>query len=224
MKNSKPAFFNKWIFIIIFSVLTIFVFLKLRFPSDFTENMMFWFFSATAQSMAALFAVGGVFAVFRFQAQENKLRNLYDTNKKRFSILNWQAYIADIDTEFWTDSEFLEKSKKILEKNPKNSIKQKIQMIIIEIEKEETLKKNILKNLKIPMVAILLTFLISIISLSLTEILSKNIIGNLIILIEIALIIFSIISTYEYINFSISFKDNKTKKQDINEKSGSPRP
>jgi len=208
-KNLKPSFFNKWVFIIIFLVLIMIVFLKIKFPFEFTENLMFWFFSTTAQSMAALFAVGGVFAVFRFQAQENKLRNLYDSNKKRFSTLNWQAYIADIDSDFWTDSEFLEKSRKILEKTPISSIKQKIQKIIFEIEKEETLKKNILKGLKIPMIAILLTFLISIISISLTEILSKNIFGYLVLLIENVLIIFSIISTYVYIKFSISFKKSK---------------
>ncbi|NQT28589.1 MAG: hypothetical protein HQ570_03225 [Candidatus Omnitrophica bacterium] len=42
-----------------------------------TENALFYFFSALAQSMAALFAVVGMFAVYRLQIQENIIKEVF---------------------------------------------------------------------------------------------------------------------------------------------------
>ena len=85
MKNNsdkdKPKYFSFRVISSIVLLILVFVFFKEYNLLTITEKMFFYFFSASAQSMAAMFAVVGVFAVFRFQAQENKLRNLYELFK-----------------------------------------------------------------------------------------------------------------------------------------------
>lgn len=170
------------------------------------KQMLFWFFASTSQSMAALFAVAGIFAVFRFQVQENKLRNLYDSNKRRFTTHNWSAYIGDLEAEFWSDNEFLDKAKKVLEKTAIKPIKQKIQGIISEIEKQMDIKNKILNMLIIPLFSVALTFFAAIIFLPISAQIENRIIGLIVLLIMLVLITFSITSIFKYIIKSISFK------------------
>jgi uncharacterized integral membrane protein len=74
-----------WTFIIVSAILI--VFLPLFYFTNLLlieEKMLFWLFSATSQSMAALFAIVGMFSVFRYQDIQNRLRNKIDVLKEKF--------------------------------------------------------------------------------------------------------------------------------------------
>jgi len=202
----KVYLFNPFFLFAVLFVLIIFFSLYLGNSAIIGKEMLLWFFASTSQSMAALFAVAGVFAVFRFQAQENKLRNLYDSNKRRFSTHNWAAYIGDKEAEFWSDSEFLDKAKKVLEKTPIQTIKRKIHEIISDIEKQEDIKNRILTMLIIPLFAVALTFFLAIAFLPISVQLANRVIGLIVLLGMLVLILFSITSIFKYIISSISFK------------------
>jgi len=202
----KTYLFNPFFLSAELIVLIIFILIYFRNPTIIGKEVLFWFFASTSQSMAALFAVAGMFTVFRFQSQENKLRNLYDSHKKRFSTHNWNAYIGDKNAEFWSDSEFLDKAKKVLGKTPIKTIKQKIQEIIFDIEKQEDMKNRILSMVIVPLFAVSLTFIISIAFIPLSVQIANKIIGLIVIFIMLALILFSITSVFKYIISSISFK------------------
>ena len=202
----KSYLFNPFFLFPLLILLIIFFLLYFRNPTIIGKETLFWLFASTSQSMAALFAVAGVFAVFRFQAQENKLRNLYDSHKKRFSTHNWNAYIGDKNAEFWSDSEFLDKAKKVLGKTPIKTIKKKIQEIISEIEKQEDIKNKILTMLIIPLFAVSSTFFTSIAFIPLSIQLVNKMIGLIVVFIMLGLVLFSITSIFKYIVNSISFK------------------
>jgi len=202
----KAYLYNPFFISTVLIILITFILLYLKKPTIIGKESLFWFFASTSQSMAAIFAVAGVFAVFRFQAQENKLRNLYDSHKKRFSTLNWHTYIGDKNADFWSDNEFLDKAKKVLEKTSRKTIKRKIQEIISEIEKQEEIKNRILTMIIIPLFTVSLTFFMSITFLPFSVQLAEKMIGLIVILIMLALILFSITSVFKFIISSISFK------------------
>lgn len=232
-KNSaknEPVYFNFRVFLSIVLLISIFILLKILNLLTITEKMLYYFFSASAQSMAAMFAVVGVFAVFRFQAQENKLRNLYDVFKLWFkswenllAILcgrkiqggRWYSQPDDVNIyerewnpSIWRDDEFVEMMKKLLNQIQKDKVKSDMandwRKRIEEIEKHEKRRNDILESMKIPMLAILISFMLSTVSLALTVTLSNSIVGFVILIVLLAMIAFSVISVCKYIRFCIS--------------------
>ena len=63
-------------------------------------NLLFYFHSTIAQCMAALLAVTGMFAVYRLQAQENKLSRTMDAGKE-FALNN--PLLKDASAKMWLD-------------------------------------------------------------------------------------------------------------------------
>lgn len=183
--------------------------------------MLFWFFASTSQSMAALFAVGGVFAAFRFQAQEHKLRNLYDVYIKWFD--DWQQDMGtEFDTRLWKDNQISSLGKDIVKERRKHIANAKSKDIAIypqleglidglevrvnEIVYHEKKRNVVLQSVKLPMLVILITFMISIGSLPLASYFSRNCSGLTILIITLVLITFSLSSVFTFIVFSLSFK------------------
>ena len=75
---------------------------------------------------------------------------------------------------------------------------------ISEIEYQENRRNLILDSMKIPMIAILASFMLSTISLVLTVKISCSFAGYVILMVMLVMIAFSVICVYKYIRFSIS--------------------
>ncbi len=216
--SNKPKYFGFIVILSIALLITIFTILKISNYFTVTERMLFWFFAASSQSMAAMFAVVGVFAVFRFQAQENRLKNLYEIFKNW--SMNYDFGIAIKDhpntwkdnkiSEFgrsWLDSilELVEtKGKDSSDKTDMYFFVDPLRVNVEEIEYHEIIRNDILKSMKTPMVAILSSFMLSTVSLVMTVKISCSIAGFIILMVMIAMIAFSVISVYKYIMFSTS--------------------
>jgi len=192
------------------------------------KEMLYWLFSSTAQSMAALFAVVGMFVVFRLESIKTKLRNCYDLLKLKFSSNGWIYYFGLINADCWHDDNILSCAEYRLDEKKdrlSGNIKNDLQASIIEISHLEKARDNVIFTAKIPLLAVLITFVLSIIFISFTESISKNVIGLIILILILALITFSVIGLFYYLIYSISprkkKKEDKEKKDSTN---GSQRP
>jgi len=178
--------------------------------------------------MAALFAVGGFFAVFRFQAQEAKLRNLYDIYKE-WIMGNMRYRFFPERPEVCKDSQIVRIGRKTVKEQRKRIAKDKskegdtdselmrelirdekdidgIEERINEIENNEKKRDNVLKSVKLPMLVILITFMISIGSLPFTSYISESLLGLIILILTMALITYSMCCVFTFIRFSLSLK------------------
>ncbi len=221
-KITKPKYLSFWSILFVLSVVGLFIMLR-KFVC-FHGDMLFWFFASTSQSMAALFAVGGVFAVFGFQAQEAKLRNLYDVYKE-WIMEDLRYMFFHERPDVWKDNQIVSigkkavkegreriaeaKSKKgdadsqlITDEKNISSIKERIN----DIENNEKKRDVVLKSVKLPMLVILITFMISIGSLPFTSYISESFLGLIILILTMALITYSIWCVFTFIRFSLSLK------------------
>jgi len=225
-KITKPKYLS--FSSIIFVILIVGLFIILKKFICFHGDMLFWFFASTSQSMAALFAVGGLFAVFRFQAQEAKLRNLYDVFKEWCSIDKGTPFFGeDYRPDLWKDDQVVSIGRKAVEKRQKDiddakkegkdmekDLEKTVESMknrINEIEDHEKIREVVLKGVKLPMLVILITFMISIGSLPFTSYISKNWLGLIILILTMALITYSIWCVFTYIRFSLLSREEPDK-------------
>ena len=170
------------------------------------EKMLFWLFAATSQSMAALFAIVGMFAVFRYNDIQNRLRNRIDVLKNRFKSEDWIRFFGRTDADCWDDSIIVDKAKEKLKKKGAEDphvIYNNLDVDIVVIESHMETRNYIRVIASIPMISILLTFMISIFSLPFTVCLSKNCLGLVILIIILVLITSSMISVFKYFMISV---------------------
>lgn len=197
----------KWTFIIISVILL--VFLPLFYLTSLLiieEKMFFWLFAATSQSMAALFAIVGMFAVFRYQDIQTRLRREIDVLKAKFKSEGWILFFGITNADCWEDSTFVARAKEKLDEKREESshrIYNNLDVDIKIIESHEETRNYIRVIAKIPMISILITFMISIFSLPFTGCLSKNYLGLGILIVILVLIAFSMISILKYFMISV---------------------
>lgn len=168
--------------------------------------MLFWLFAATSQSMAALFAIVGMFAVFRYQDIQTRLRREIDVLKSKFKTHDWTRFFGITDADCWEDSTFVARAKQKLDEKREESshiIYNNLDVDIKIIESHEETRNFIRVIAKIPMISILITFMISIFSLPFTSSLSKSYLGLGILISMLLLIIFSMISIFKYFMISV---------------------
>jgi hypothetical protein len=160
--------------------------------------------------MAALFAVVGMFAVFRYQDMQARLRNLYDVLKKKFYSEKWVDFFDETEADYWEDSKVIEMSKEKLKEKESESPHVRytnLDVSIKIIESHESVRDNIRIFAKIPMLAILITFMLSIVSLLFAKayfsLFFLNYLGLTILCLTLGLITFSILSVFKYLIISI---------------------
>jgi|GEM_PF-3079512 len=92
---------------------------KMMLTSNDPQTTLLYFYSATAQSLAALFTVSGIFVIFRLQALDNQLNNGYEAfrewvsvrvNARQGDILAYQRaplllLETDIEPHSWLDKD-----------------------------------------------------------------------------------------------------------------------
>jgi len=197
----------KWTFIIISAILLIFLPL-LYFTGHLIieEKMLFWLFAATSQSMAALFAVVGMFAIFRYNDIQNRLRNKIDALKNRFKSEGWINFFGRTDADCWDDSEIVDRAREKLREKEDESphvIHNNLDVDTLIIESHMGTRDYIRVYASIPMSSILLTFMISIFSLPFTAHLSENCLGLVVLIVILDLITSSMISVFKYFMMSV---------------------
>lgn len=207
---NKSDFFNLYFLIPVLIVLAIFFFIYLTNNLAIEKNMLFWFFAATSQSMAALFAVVGMFVVFRYQYLQTILRHQIDVLRNNFFTKEWKGFFGRFNTSILTDSELLSKSENLLKDKKEESSHRaynNLSVSVLVIRSNEKVRDNIKALAKIPMIAILITFLISVFSLLITNvyfsICSVNSFGLAIILTMLILVTFSMSSIFRFFMLSI---------------------
>ena len=201
-------FYSKISIIVIVEAAAILVFYLLD-VLGITKEMLYWLFAATSQSMAALFAVVGMFAVFRYQNLDNKLRSIYDSMKRKFLSGEWEHYFGFTEPKGWEDSTVADRAEKLLktkESKLPGALEGEISWNILKIKHYEKARDEVLVRARIPLVAVLITFIFSIIFIPLAESISKNIFGLIILLVMLALITFSMVNLFYYLIYSISPK------------------
>jgi len=205
------VYFLNWYFpIAVFTILMVFLFSYLKNPELIKKEMLFWFFASCSQSMAALLAVVVMFAVFRYQQMQARLRNLYDVLKKKFSSGKWVSFFGEADAYCWEDYQVVEMSKKKLkekEREDPHATYSNLDVSITIIEFHERLRDYIPILARTPMLAIMITFMLSIVSLLFTKayfsLFFLNYLGLTILCLTLSLITFSMLSVYKYFIISI---------------------
>jgi len=210
---NKNDFFNLYFLIPLLIVLAIFFFIYLTNNLAIEKNMLFWFFAATSQSMAALFAVVGMFAVFRYQNFQTILRHQFDILRKNFLSVAWQNSFGIVNVNILSDSEILQKADNLLKDKKEESSNRaynNLSVSVLVIKDNKRIMDNIKTRARIPMIAILLTFLVSIFSLLLINVFfsicSINSFGSAVILIMLVLIIYSMVSIFRFFWLSITIR------------------
>ena len=216
--NKKTYLYYMRIVLIILMETAVILILYLTNILKLEKEMLYWLFAATAQSMAALFAVVGMFAVFRFHNLSHALRNLYDTLKAHFATEDWKRYFGEQNPECWEDPIVIDRAKDLL-KNRRDDLPDKIEnnlrVSIIIIRSHERAINNVLKRAKVPLIAILITFIITIFSISLTDPISNQVAGLIVFIMTIALISFSMINLFYYLISSIIVKQTEKEEEEI---------
>lgn len=195
---------------IIFVIITLEIFLILFLYSKnilkLEKEMFYWLFATTAQSMAALFAVVGMFAVFRYQVLESRFNDLCGSIKRKFATEPWVYYFGSTYSESWANAmviNHVEDKLKILPANLPETMKQDLEVSAKILKSIETARRYVLIKAKVPLSAVLVTFLMAIACLPVSSLISLKFLGLIILSIIIAAISFSMISIFWYLIKSI---------------------
>lgn len=210
MKNKiEPSYFSYKIYIAGIFVVLVCCILYYFNILEIKKEMLYWSFAATAQSMAALFAVTGIFAIFRFQIHDSKLKHLKEMLRQK--VLNDSTWLSCFgkDSRTWRDEEIVEIIEKRLNKakikRGCEGIAEKMNFRIQQIIFHENIREKILTSLKIPMSITLFTFILAIFFLVITKFASENKwIALIVVIIMLEFTVFSVNCIYNYIKFSTS--------------------
>jgi len=161
----KTCFFVSFLEIISIIILDITNLLKLK-PEDLK-----WFLSASAQSMAALLGLIGMFIIFKVEIINNRLNNCYDRLRKKFKSSNRGI----IEADSWGNDEIVGKVKvylNLLTEIP-DDIRNDIECSIAEINSLNKSKEGIVKEFKNPLLFIVSSLLISLFLIPFSEFIFK---------------------------------------------------
>lgn len=173
-----------------------------------SSNTLHYFFSALSQSMAALFALFGMLAIYRLQIEENRKHDLISDIKSRVS--QWFTPYRPRGITTWTESEFVRelelaiKEKEERQKqNPDADLERKITMLKADVEEilifDDYINK-IKAGLGIPIQLVFYTFSLSIIALLSAELLSNLFFGFLFLFF---IIVLTLKTVHEIIAFTL---------------------
>lgn len=203
-------YLKNWLFLVFaLIIVSIFLFANFLNVEIFKRDMLFWFFSATSQSMAALFAVVGMFLAFWYQGLQNKLEDHMQILRSNFISSEWSQFFGyNYSREYinsYTDLDLLIKAKELLKEKKEesqNRVYINLQELLWAIESHKGIMENVILCAKVPMITILITFLISIISLLFVDLYfslwSLNFLGLGIVLLTLVLILFSLTSILRF--------------------------
>jgi len=205
LKNKKIYFY---ISIILIEILLIFIFNKKGYL-DLEKEDFRWLFSATAQSMAALFALNGIFLSFIFESLNYKIRSYREIIKNDLKFLR---PISNRIIESWPELEIEEKANKLVEDIKNSSYNIMISGLTVkELLKELDLdskiytinmykkrEKELINKIKIPLFLIIFTFIISLIFIPFSSIISNLKLKHIYLSFYLIIVTITILNIYFY--------------------------
>ncbi len=212
IKEAIKPYINKrgllWsVFIICFAIVSLMVIFFLYCCLRINETLLFWLFSATSQSMAALFAVIGMFAVFRHEYLSGVVRNNINVLKANYKTKEWRDFFnLREDPDCWEDSIVVSKSEELLE-NKKDETPHvyynNAEVSTAILKSNQEVLRFLPVYTRIPMLLVLITFMVSIISIPFTSILAKNMAGLIIVNLLLLFVVLSLLSILRYFEITL---------------------
>jgi hypothetical protein len=213
-KNTIKAFFRNILVWLVFSFF-VFFFILYSINPQIEREILFWFLSTICQSMAAMFAVIGMFAIFRYQSLNDRIRKEVEYLRERLEATDLDVITYDLEIEGLTDEYLIEilsermespQGKILKEGNPRlhNNIEVSILVNKLNIGVRESIRRFAI----IPMIFMLFTLSISSVSLLMVNSFfgdshSINILGSSTVLMILFFSIISLITILRF--FLISF-------------------
>jgi hypothetical protein len=207
-KHNKAYYHSFFTFFMVLVLITV-VLLKIFYNNldKIDKEMLFWLFSASSQSMAAIFAVVGIFAAYRLQFLDNRLRNMYDCLKNKFKSHNLEKIFGARYPDSWDDSIVHDKVKSLIDKNidtiPK-VMKTNLEVDLRTLHSHENAKNHIFQNTRLPLFLGFLSFLLSIFFLPFTVYIQNTIYGLLAIILIVLIDSITIWLNFIFIKTSVS--------------------
>lgn len=133
------------------------------------ETALFYFFSSIAQSMAAIIALAGTVAVFRYSFLMERLRSARNHIKDRFATSEWLYYYGVTDSQAWRDEEVLARAEALI--NPKfpSAIFKELSAGITELKTLQNFVEKFLDHLQPSAISTSTAFILSIIFIPLSS-------------------------------------------------------
>ncbi|MCP4653491.1 MAG: hypothetical protein GY858_08965 [Candidatus Omnitrophica bacterium] len=186
-----------------------------------SETALSYFFSALSQSTAALFAVVGMFAVYRLQIQDNSIQEVfrkainkvdiierYYDNPSRSTAVTAIIKRKDIVARMELIKTKIEQRKEANAEHllivNKNSVAQ-IMDCLKEITEEYTILERIKTKMGLPLRLIAEIFCLALVCLPMVDILAYDKIIPILIIVFISATIFAVKQTVAYISFTTRF-------------------
>lgn len=164
-----------------------------------TKDALYYFHSSIAQSMAAIIALVGTFAIFRYSFLASKIKSSKDSLKGKFERRDWVYNFGITDSSSWHDDEVLPKAEKYSkqERLPE-PIHKEIENAIVDIKILQIYINDYLNYLRPPAISSFTTFILSIMLIPLSGILAASKMGPLLWVIFGFLIIITSLNIYKY--------------------------
>jgi len=167
--KSIKNFYGKWTLpwaLFIFFIISILLFL---FNPIIQRDALFWFFSSISQSMAAVFAIIGMFAIFRYEYLSNRLNEDFKTLRDEIGVISFPISTVAYRSFHVNNAllAFLEKYFKDLEENRQEvpTPYTNVRVYTMLISKNQGVRDATKELAMIPMTEILISFVLSIFSL-----------------------------------------------------------
>jgi len=148
-----------------------------------------------------MFAVIGMFFLFHYQILLERERGLCGDLKRGFSSWSGKKLFGDVGATHWSGSEVLYKSSMLLDSRDKAKDTSRLDKTVLksidhdcnELAMIKLRRSTLLRITKAPLIAMLITFMISITSIPHSDKLSNNIIGGMILVVSLFLVLISTI-------------------------------
>jgi len=163
------------------------------------ETALYYFFSSIAQSMAAIIALVGTVAIFRYSFLVDKLKRIRETIKEKFATNAWLYFSGWANSRSWHDEEVLVYLEEFL-KNERlpAPIRNDANVCMIELKSDQVSINNYRASLRNHTISTFFTFLFSLVFIPLSEWIVDIGIGIYLIDIFVFLVLNTILNLYKY--------------------------
>jgi len=208
----RRAFFHSKILNILFVIILVLTILlnNRLLKMNPSETAFFYFFSSVAQSMAAIIALAGTVAIFRYSFLMERIRTAKHHIKERVATSAWMFYMGITDSQAWHDEEVLARAEKA-QKNPRlpSNIANELLASIVEVSALENFRNKYLNSLLPSTISTFSTFILSLTFIPLSPWLAMNKVGIYFIEISLFLVFITTLNIFRYFITTTSF-DRKT--------------
>lgn len=213
--NTIIEYYRKIIFYIIIFCFVLICLLCIVNPR-IDRDVLFWFLSSISQSMAAMFAVIGMFAIFRYESIIENIKRELDVIKYNIASVPAQEIAQRISFKGIVEEGALDNILSELEGEAGKKLKTVARVLhnnlyvsTLICKQNIIVRDNVIKFARIPMVLMIFNFIVSSFSLLIINAYfgksnSFNMLGEAIILIIVIFIVITLMSIMKFFRISFS--------------------